>query len=159
MNTKAAIAACVLALAAAGGVAACGDDDETTSAGETSGETAAATEVTVTTGDAEGGFSWEVEPTPTADTETISYVNNSKQPHALIFARINEGYTLDEAYELQGREGSATTVAESDRKTSPGPGETVTIDVTEPIEPGNYALLCPIPGHYKQGQLEEFEIQ
>ena len=137
---------------------ACGDDDEDSS-GSGSEETASATEVTVTTGDVEGGFSWEVEPTPTAETESISYVNDSKQPHALIFARINEGFTLEEAYELQGRKGSATLVAESDQKTSPGPGETVTIDVTEEIEPGNYALLCPIPGHYQQGQLEEFEIQ
>ncbi len=160
MNIKAAIAAGVLTLAAAGGLAACGDDEETTGAGETSSEeTASATEVTVTTGDAEGGFSWDVEPTPTPETQTISYVNNSKQPHALVFARLGEGFTLEEAYELQGRKGSATSVAESDEKTSPGPGETVTIDVTEPIEPGSYILLCPIPGHYQQGQLEEFEIQ
>ena len=146
----------IVSVALAAGVAACGDDDEeTTTAAE---ETASAEEVTVTTGDAPDGFSWEVEPTPTADTKTISYVNESDQPHALIFARINEGYTLDEAYELQGKKDSATTVAESDEKTSPGPGQTVEIDVTEPIEPGNYALLCPIPGHYQQGQLEEFEI-
>jgi len=156
MNTKAAIAAGAVALTVAtGGLAACGDDEETTS-GE---ETASAEEVTLTTGDTEGGFSWEVEPTPTADTKTITYTNDSKQPHALVFARINEGFTLEEAYELQGKKGSATTVAESDEKTSPGPGQTVTIDVTEPIEPGSYAMLCPIPGHYQQGQLAEFEIE
>ena len=37
--------------------------------------------------------------------------------------------------------------------------ETVTIDVTELIEPGSYAMICPIPGHYQQGQLAEFEIE
>jgi uncharacterized cupredoxin-like copper-binding protein len=155
MNTRAAIAAGVLALATTGGLAACGDDEESPSAEET----VSATEVTVTTGDVEGGFSWEVEPTPTAETQTISYVNNSKQPHALVFARIGEGYTLEEAYELRGRKGSATSIVESDDKTSPGPGETVTFDITKPIEPGNYAILCPIPGHYQQGQLEEFAIE
>jgi uncharacterized cupredoxin-like copper-binding protein len=60
---------------------------------------------------------------------------------------------------LQGEKGSATLVAESDRKTSPGPGETATIEVTEPIEPGSYAVFCPIPGHYQQGQLEEFDVE
>lgn len=159
-NGKAIAVAAVGLAIAGGGLAACGDDEETTAAGETATEEAAsAEEVTLTTGDIEGGFSWEVEPTPTAETKTISYVNESKQPHALIFARINEGYTVDEAYELQGRKGSATTVAETDEKTSPGPGETVSIDVTEAIEPGSYAMLCPIPGHYQQGQLEEFEIE
>jgi uncharacterized cupredoxin-like copper-binding protein len=43
--------------------------------------------------------------------------------------------------------------------TSLEPGETVTIDVTKPVESGDYAMLCPIPGHYQQGQLEEVEIQ
>jgi uncharacterized cupredoxin-like copper-binding protein len=155
MNRKRVIAGAVAALALGAGVAACGDDEETTE-GE---ETASAEEVTLTTGDTAGGFSWEVEPTPTEETKTITYVNESKEPHALTFARLGEGYTIDEAYKLEGRKGSATVVAESSRKTSPGPGETVTIDVTEPIESGDYAMLCPIPGHYQQGQLEEFQIE
>lgn len=154
MNLKAAIVATAAALTLGVGVAGCGDDDN--SSGE---DTASAEKVTLTTGDASEGFSWEVEPTPTADTKTITYTNNSKQPHALILARLGEGFTIEEAYKLQGKKGSATVVAESDRKTSPQPGETVTIDVTKPIEPGNYAMLCPIPGHYQQGQLKEFEIE
>ena len=156
MSIRAAIAITTVGLTvAAGGLAACGDDEETT----TGEEAASAEEVTLTTGDTEGGFAWEVEPTPTADTKTITYVNDSEQPHALVFARLGEGFTVEEAYELQGRKGSATTVAETDQKTSPGPGETVTVDVTEPIEPGSYVMLCPIPGHYQQGQLAEFEIE
>ena len=153
MNTKARIAATAAALSVAAGLAACGDDDSS------SEDSASAEEVTLTTGDTSDGFSWEVDPTPTADTKTISYSNDSEQPHALIFARINEGFTLEEAYKLEGEKGSATLVAQTDRKTSPGPGDTVTVDVTEPIEPGNYAMLCPLPGHYQQGQLEEFEIE
>jgi uncharacterized cupredoxin-like copper-binding protein len=154
MKMKAAIVATAAALTVGVAVAGCGDDDD--SSGE---ETASTEEVTLTTGDTSDGFSWDVEPTPAADTKTITYTNNSDQPHALVFARINEGFTLDEAYKLEGEKGSATTVAESSEKTSPGPGETVTIDVTEPIEPGSYAMICPIPGHYQQGQLAEFEVE
>lgn len=151
-TTAGAVAAFVLAA----GVAACGDDEESADGGE---ETASAEEVTVTTGDTEDGFSWEVDPTPTAETESFSYVNESEQPHALILARINEGFTFEEAYEMQGEKGSAEVVAETGRKTSPGPGETATVEVTGTLEPGAYALFCPIPGHYEDGQLEEFEIE
>jgi uncharacterized cupredoxin-like copper-binding protein len=154
MRRRGSIASAAAALVLATGAYGCGDDEESTE-----GESASATEVTVTTGDTEDGFSWEVEPTPTADTETISYVNESEQPHALILARINEGYTFEEANELQGRKGSAELIAQSGEKDSPGPGETATIEVTAPIEPGNYAIFCPIPGHAEQGQLEEFEVE
>lgn len=152
--SRRAIASAVAALALGAGVVACGDDDETEAP-----EEASATEVTVTTADTDDGFTWEVEPTPATDTETITYVNESEQPHALILARISEDYTFEEAYELEGEKGSATVVAQSDQKTSPGPGETTSIEVTEPIEAGSYALFCPIPGHYQQGQLEEFEVE
>ena len=154
------VAALVAILALAVVPAACGDDDEEEGGSE---EAASAEEVTVTTSDTEDGYTWDVSPTPTAETTSITYENQSDEPHALIFARLGEGYTVDEAYELQGRKGSAITVAESNRKTSPGPGETTTVEVTEPIEPGEYVMLCPIAGkdrpHYQLGQLEEFEIE
>jgi uncharacterized cupredoxin-like copper-binding protein len=146
----------VASIALAGTVAACGSDDEDSG----SSESASAEEVTVTTGDEEGGeFSWEVEPTATADTKTITYENESKEPHAFVFARINEGYTLEEAYEAEGEKGTADVIVESGRKDSPGPGETVEYTVDKPIEAGDYAMLCPIPGHYQRGQLEEFSIE
>lgn len=158
-NRRVATLAASLALGL--GIVACGDDEEeTTSAGE---ESASAEEVTLTTGDTADGYSWDLSATPTADTKTVKYVNESDEPHALVFARINEGYTLEEAYELQGRKGSAEVLIESGRKDSPGPGETSSFEITDPIEPGNYAMLCPIGTpkgqHYKQGQLAEFEIQ
>jgi hypothetical protein len=141
--------------------AACGGDDD--EEGNGTEETASAGEVTVTTSDTEDGYTWDVAPTPTTETTSVTDENQSDEPHALIFARLGEGYTVDEAYELQGRKGSATVVAESDRQTSPGPGETTTVEVTEPIEPGEYVMLCPIAGaegpHYKLGQLEEFTIE
>jgi hypothetical protein len=159
-SRKPAVAAVIAALALASTVAACGGDDANT---DTTSTAASAEQVTVTTGDTADGYSWEVSPTPGADTKSIEYTNNSKEPHALIFARLGEGYTVDEAYELQGRKGSADVVAQTDQKTSPGPGETATVEVTGTLEPGNYILLCPISGkqgpHYKLGQLSEFEIQ
>ena len=137
-------------------VSACGGGDDDTTA--TTTETASAEQVTVTTGDTAGGFTWDVSATPTAETKTIEFVNNSKEGHGLIFARLGEGYTVDEAYELQGRKGSATTIADG----GAGPGQTGTLKAKEAIEPGSYILLCPISGkngpHYKLGQLAEFEI-
>jgi hypothetical protein len=150
-----ALAIATVALAA--GAAGCGDDDETTAATETT-ETASAEQVTITTADTADGYTWDVSTTPTAETKTIEFVNQSKQGHALIFARLGEGYTVDEAYELQGRQGSATELAEG----GAGPGQTKTSQVKGAVEPGNYVLLCPISDkqgpHYKRGQLAEFEI-
>jgi plastocyanin len=155
--SRRATVAVIAALALAIGAAACGDDDETTAATETT-ETASAEQVTVTTADTADGYTWDVSTTPTAETKTIEFVNESKEGHALIFARLGEGYTIDEAYELEGRKGSATEVAQG----GAGPGQTRTAKVTEEIEPGNYVLLCPIADkqgpHYKRGQLAEFEI-
>ncbi|HEX6116472.1 MAG TPA: hypothetical protein VFY99_05180 [Solirubrobacterales bacterium] len=149
------VAGIAASLALAAGVAACGSDDEdSTSASDETTETASAEEVTVTTGDTEGGYTWEVEPTPTTETKEVTFVNDSDAEHGLIFAKLNEGYTLEEAYELEGRKGSTVPYVEGGAK----PGTTETFEVENPVEPGKYVLLCPIPGHYQQGQLEEGEI-
>ena len=150
--------AIVLGVAAAGAVAlgagACGGDDD-----EEASE-ASAEEVTVTTSDTADGYTWDVSPTPTAETTAVTLQNESEEPHALVFARLGQGYTVDEAYELEGRKGSATEVV---RDTGAGPGKSATADVTEPLDPGDYVLLCPLAGkdgpHYKLGQLEEFAIE
>jgi hypothetical protein len=151
--------ATAVAVALATGIAACGgDDDETTDTAAATTEAAAAETVTVTTSDTSNGYTWDLSATPTADTKAIEFVNDSKEGHALIFARLGEGFTVDEAYELEGRKGSATTVAQG----GAGPGQTKTAQVREAIEPGSYVILCPISGkrgpHYKLGQLAEFEI-
>jgi hypothetical protein len=121
---------------------------------------------------ADGRYTWEVSPTPTAETTLVVFQNESKEPHELIFARLGEGYTVDEAYELQGEKGSATQVM---RTTSAAPGNRTAggqqagsptgeiADVTKPLTPGDYVMLCPIDGkdgpHYKLGQLAEFAIE
>jgi hypothetical protein len=144
------VAASVVAL----GAGACGGDDD-----EEATE-ASAEKVTVTTSDTTDGYTWDVSPTPTAETTSVTLQNESKEEHALLFARLGKGYTVDEAYELEGKKGSATEVI---RGTGAGPGQSATRDVTEPLDPGDYVLLCPIAGkdgpHYKLGQLEEFAIE
>ncbi|MDQ3728470.1 MAG: hypothetical protein M3355_02660 [Actinomycetota bacterium] len=144
------IAAGALAL----GGASCGDDEESSSEGS-SEETASAEEVNLVATE----YEFELSATPTADTTSVTFDNQGEEFHVLVFARINEGYTLDEAYELEGKKGSATSIVE----TEAAPGESTTVEIEEPIEPGSYAMLCPIPDkdgpHYKLGQLQEFDIE
>ncbi len=163
-TTAARIASTLTAtLVLAFGVAACGDDDDepasdssaATEETSTSEDAASAEEVTVTADE----YSFDLSATPTADTKSVTFDNQGKEFHVLIFARINEGFTVDEAIELEGEKGSAEIVAEAEGP----PGESTTLEIKKPIEPGAYAMLCPIGGpegpHYKLGQLEEFEIQ
>jgi len=148
------IAAIIAVGALALGGASCGDDDEGSDSEATEG-TASAEEVSVVATE----YEFELSATPTADTTSVTLDNQGEEFHVLIFARINEGYTLDEAYELEGKKGSATEIVEAEA----APGESTTVEIEEPIEPGSYAMLCPIPGkdgpHYKLGQLQEFDIE
>jgi hypothetical protein len=141
------------------GAAACGDDDDDTDAGTATAtkeatEAGSADEVTVTAEE----YSFDLSATPTADTTSITFDNQGKEFHVMIFARINDGFTVDEAVKLEGGKGSGELLAEVEAP----PGKAVPVDVKGPIEPGSYALLCPIGGpdgpHYKLGQLDEFEI-
>ena len=153
------LAAIVCAVTLAAGLVACGgdDDDSSTSASstETTTEAAAGSEaVTLTAVE----YEFELSATPTADTKTVTFDNQGKEFHVMIFARINEGFTVDEAVELEGKKGSADVVAEAEA----APGESKEVQVKQPLEPGDYAMLCPIGGpdgpHYTLGQLQEFSI-
>jgi len=153
------LASLAIAGALAFGVAACGDDDDEgseTDEPETA-ETESAEEVTLEAVE----YEFDLSATPTAETTSVTFDNQGEQPHVLIFARISDDYTVDEAFELEGEKGSATEVA---KPTEAAPGESVTVKIEEPLEPGHYAMLCPIPGpegepHYKLGQLEEFDVE
>ena len=133
--------------------------EKTEASGEKTTE-ASAKKVKVTTSDTADGYTWDVSPTPTMETKTVTLRNESEKPHALVFARLGEGYTVDEAYKLEGKNGSATEVI---RDTGTGPRTSAAADVTEPLNAGDYVLLCPLAGkdgpHYKLGQLEEFAIK
>lgn len=150
------VGAVLLAVMLATALAACGDDgDETSSSGETT-EAASATDVTVTATE----WDFELSATPTADTKTVTFKDDGEQPHVLVFAKINEGYTVDEAIAAEGRKGTAEEVGVVEAK----PGESATLKVEKPLEPGDYAMLCPLPAgdgefHYDLGQLEEFEVE
>jgi hypothetical protein len=140
------------AVAAAVGLAACGDDDST-DATEATTESAQTVDVTAIE------YEFDVEPTPTAETRTVNFINDGKEFHALVFARLNEGFTVDEAFELEGKKGSAEEIGQVEA----APGKTATLEVKKPLEPGDYVMLCPIGGpeglHYKLGQLAEFAIE
>lgn len=141
---------------------ACGDDDDEGSGSgseETTQTESGGAETVTLTADDTPEYSFDLSTTPTADTKTVKFKNEGEQFHVLIFARINEGFTLDEAFEMEGRGGSATEVGQAEAP----PGKTVTVEINKPLKPGSYAMLCPIGGpqgpHYKLGQLQEFEIQ
>jgi hypothetical protein len=87
--------------------------------------------------------------------------NDGEEPHALVFARINEGFTVEEAFELQGGKGSAEEVI---RSVEAQPGQSNTAQVEGPLEPGTYAMVCPLETkdgetHFQLGQQQEFEIE
>ena len=146
------IAALSIAGLLAVGIAACGDDSDETS----TEEAASAEEVTLTATE----YEFDLSATPTAETTSVTFQNDGAEDHVLIFAKINEGFTVDEAIELEGEKGSAEVIGQAQAK--PGAAETVSID--EPLEPGAYAMLCPLQtkdgeSHAELGQLEEFGIE
>ena len=164
-NLKLRLCAITGAVILATALVACGDDDDDSAdSGATTETTEAAADtesVTLVADDAGGDYTFELSATPTAETEEVVFDNQGEEPHALIFARINEGFTVDEAFELEGRKGSAETVIEG---AGAEPGSSTTVPIEGTLEPGNYAMLCPIAGpggepHYKLGQLEEFSIE
>ena len=136
------------------GVSACGDDDDD-SGDSTEAATAEQVDVTGTE------YAFDLSATPTADTKEITFTNDGDEPHDLIFAKINEGYTLDEAFEAQGREGTAEDLGSTFAK----PGEEAKpIELKQPLEPGNYAVVCTLETkdgelHYDLGMKDEFTIE
>lgn len=150
-------AAAALLATAVLGLAACGDDEEESdsSAAEETTEEASAEAIDVVATE----YAFDVSATPSAETKSFSVTNEGEEFHVMIFGKINEGFTVEEAIELEGEKGSAEIVAQAEIP----PGKTVDAKVRNPIEPGEYAMLCPIGGkeglHYELGQLEEYTIE
>jgi plastocyanin len=147
-------AAIVLAL----GAVACGgdDDDEGEEGAATTAEEASAETVAVTAGE----YSFDLSATPTAETTEVTFENAGGEDHNLIFARINEGFTLEDALEAEGRKGTAEEVGFTFAK--PGK-EGRPIEIKEPLEPGTYAMVCTVrtggEPHYDLGMQTEFTIE
>ena len=105
------VAVALASVALIGGVAAgCGDDDD--EGGEETTAAADATAVTVTAKE----FTFELSATPTAETKSITFDNAGELAHAMVFAKINEGFTVEEAIKLEGGKGSAVEVAQAAAK-------------------------------------------
>ena len=142
------------------GAVACGDEDEDEDRAATTTTEAESAEVVNVTGTE---YSFELSATPTAETQEITFENVGEEPHDLIFARINEGYTLQDAIEAQGRKGTAEQFRPI---LFAKPGETAkqTIQIDEPLEPGHYAMVCTVETedgrpHFDLGMTEEFDIE
>ena len=150
----------VLVLSA--GLVACGDDDDEDSAAtEAATTTEASTDAT--TVDVTGTeYSFELSATPTADTQEVTYTNDGEEAHDLIFVKLAEGATLDEAFEAQGRKG---TTEEEIGTTFAQPGQSgKPIEVKKPLDAGTYAMVCTLQTadgefHYDLGMQEEFTIE
>jgi len=144
------------------GAVACGDDDEgSTAADEATTEDAGTVTVTATDDIEADEYSFDLSATPTADTKEVTFQNDGERPHELIFVRINEGFTVDDAIKAEGEEGTTTPVGFTFAK--PGQ-EAKPIEVKKPLEPGPYVMLCTVETkdkvpHFELGQREEFDIE
>jgi hypothetical protein len=139
----------------------CGDDDSTTE--DATGEATTSTEAAAS-GDtvdvSTGEYFFELGSDLTPDTKSLSVTNEGNEFHVMILAKINEGYTLEEAIKLEGEKGSAELLAEAELP----PGKTVDAEIKGSLESGQtYTMLCPVGGpdgpHYDLGQLEEVEVE
>ena len=84
--------------------------------------------------------------------------NQGEQGHFLVFARLNEGFTLDEAVELEGGKPAGRHLRRGRR----GAGQVGDVRDQEAARAGQLrdALSDSVAEgpHYTLGQLEEFEI-
>ena len=105
-------------------------------------------------------YSFDLSATPTADTEEVVFDNVGKEFHVMVFARINEGFTLEEAIELQGEKGSAEIVAETERRAGATKRPSRLADRSSRATTRCCARSADQDGaHYELGQLEEFSIE
>ena len=144
------------------GAVACGDDDDdATTSAETTSEDVSTVTVTAADDVEAAEYTFDLSATPTADTEAVTFENAGTVAHELIFARINEGFTTDEAIELQGEKGSAEIIGTSQGPIPPD--ESIDVRLRGELDPGSYAMLCALGAkegaHFELGQLEEFEIE
>ena len=133
----------VLSVGLVGIAAGCGDDDDD------SGDVAATTSTT-TAADSGGGAStsvsmteYEFDPSDATSSsgDTLELTNDGQIPH---------NYTIVEG----DATGGGAEVAASDDIAS-GDSGTLSVDA----EPGDYGVLCTIPGHAEQGMTGSIKIE
>lgn len=144
------------AISLALGLGACGGGDGTEATTEAAGE---AQQIDVTAVDYE--FEGAPEQLERGPVE-VSMVNEGEEPHMLIFAKLNEGYTIEDAIKAEGEEGTIEELGQIP-PVKPGEESPSTIS-TEITEPGEYFMICPLETkdkepHYDLGQLYEYEVE
>jgi uncharacterized cupredoxin-like copper-binding protein len=159
MSMRGAGASTVAAVSAALALGACGGEEETTTGAATapSGPATASGDVTI---DAREYAFDGVPQTIEAGKTSFTLNNVGQEEHELFIARINEGYTFDEAIAEEGEKGTAEEIG-GIRPVKPG-------EESKPFEtnlkPGNYGMLCFVPGpegqpHFTLGQRAEFSVE
>jgi plastocyanin len=125
--------------------AGCGDDDD-----DEGGDAAATTTEETTAADTGGGgaqsvsmvdYGFEPADATAASGDTIELTNDGEVPH---------NYTIVEGDPT----GGGAEVAASDDIDSGGSGS-LTVDA----EPGDYGVLCTIPGHADQGMVGSIKVE
>ena len=140
-----AVIAMLLAVGLMGFAVGCGDDDEDESA-----DTAATTSATTAESGGGGGgaqsvsmidYGFEPSDATAASGDSIDLTNDGDVPH---------NYTIVEGDPT----GGGTEVAASD-DIAPGESGSLTVDA----EPGDYGVLCTIPGHAEQGMVGSIKVE
>jgi uncharacterized cupredoxin-like copper-binding protein len=132
-------------------VAACGGgDDESSGGGDGASGTVTSGTVNVTMGSPEE-YSLVPEPVESADG-------------ALTFTVVNEGTIEHEMVVIKTDEGAANLATDGEADET-GAVDEITLaagesgDLEVDLEPGAYALVCNLPGHYANGMYADFTVQ
>jgi plastocyanin len=138
------VIAMLMAVGLMGFAAGCGDDDEE------SADTAATTSATTAESGGGGGATsvgmteYEFDPSDAtaAAGDTLELTNDGQIPH---------NYTIVD--DVSDPEAGEELVGSDDF--APGDSGTMTVDV----DPGEYGVLCTIPGHAEQGMVGSIKVE
>ncbi len=137
------------------GAVACGGDSETTATDAAAG----GQQIDITAVDYEfEGVPDTLEQGPVS----VSFKNEGDEQHMLIFGKLNEGFTIEDAIKAEGEKGTVEDLG-TIPPVEPGQESKATI-TTEITEPGDYFMLCPLEtkdgeNHFDLGQQYEFSVE
>lgn len=138
-------------------VTACGGGGSSTTAPAEEATTAAATtaaEATATSIDTALGEMYIRPAQDTAPAGPVTFVlkNEGSAEHEFVVVK-----TDMQAGDLAGDNGEADETGSVGEEGSIQPGETK--ELTLDLEPGHYALICNLPGHYAAGMYADFTVE
>jgi uncharacterized cupredoxin-like copper-binding protein len=88
---------------------------------------------------------------------TFSASNEASSVHELEVFTVPDGVdatSLEITNNVADTEGAGMDVVDEVEDIAPG----TTADLTVNLDPGTYALICNLPGHYAEGMVLEFEV-